>query len=108
MVTPALQASPDDRIEQVFRAQRANQAAVRQTTAAQRIAKLKRLRDAILARQSDIRAALYKDFRKSPSEVDLTEIYPTLVELKRAIRSVRGWMKPSSVSTPMALFGTRS
>jgi aldehyde dehydrogenase (NAD+) len=108
MATPAIHASTEDQLERIFRSQRANRAAVRATGAAERIAKLRRLREAILARQDAIRAALFKDFRKSATEVDVTEIYPTLVELKRAIGSVRDWMKPKSVTTPMALFGTRS
>ncbi len=114
MATPAtpahtpLGAPSDDRIEQVFRAQQANRAAIRATTASERIAKLKQLRAAILVRQDAIRAAQNQDFRKSATEVDLTEIYPTLVELKYAIRSVRGWVKPKSVTTPLALVGTQS
>ncbi|MGE0546162.1 MAG: aldehyde dehydrogenase family protein [Kofleriaceae bacterium] len=98
----------DDRIEQLFQRQRAKRAAVRATTAAQRIEKLQRLRSAILERQDAIRAALHQDFRKSAAEVDLTEIYPALVELKRAVKSLRGWMKPHRVTTPLALFGTTS
>jgi len=106
MVTQALPA--DDRIEQLFERQRAHQAAVKRTTAAERIDKLKRLRAAIVEREPAIREAIFKDFRKPASEVDLTEVYATLVELKDAIRSVRKWMKPQRVATPMALFGTRS
>ncbi|MGE0871023.1 MAG: aldehyde dehydrogenase family protein [Kofleriaceae bacterium] len=108
MAVTAQIAPDDDRIEHLFQRQRARRAAVRATTAEQRIAKLKRLRAAILDRQDAIRAALYKDFRKSAAEVDLTEIYPALVELKRAVKSLRSWMKPQRVTTPLALFGTTS
>ncbi|HTE50187.1 MAG TPA: aldehyde dehydrogenase family protein [Kofleriaceae bacterium] len=101
-------APDDDRIERLFRKQRANQAAVKRSTAAERIAKLTRLRAAILEREPAIREAMFKDFRKSAAEVDLTEIYPSLVELKDAIRSLHRWMKPQRVPTPMALLGTRS
>ena len=107
MVSPAL-IGDGDRIARVFSAQQANRAVVRRTTAAQRIAKLERLRTAILARQQAIRDAMFADFRKSPTEVDLTEILPTLVELKDAIRSLPGWMSPQRVPTPLSLVGTRS
>ncbi len=107
MATHAI-ATDDDRIEQLFRKQRANQAKVKRSTAAERIAKLEKLRAAILAREGAIREAMFKDFRKSATEVDITEIYASLVELKDAIKSVRKWMKPQSVTTPLALFGTRS
>ncbi len=95
-------------LETIFAAQRANQAAVKRTSAAERIAKLERLRAAILARRAAIRAALFQDFRKPAAEVDLTEIYPSLVELKDAMHSLRDWMRPRRVSTPLALFGTKS
>jgi aldehyde dehydrogenase (NAD+) len=107
MATPSIQ-SDEQRIEQVFRKMRANQAAVKRTTAAERIAKLEKLRAAIVEREPAIRAAIFKDFRKSATEVDLTEIYPVLVEIKDAIKSLARWMKPHRVPTPMALFGTQS
>jgi aldehyde dehydrogenase (NAD+) len=97
-----------DRIARVFAAQRASRAAVGRTSAAQRIARLERLRAAILARQPAIRDAMAADFRKSATEVDLTEILPTLVELKDAIRALPGWMSPERVPTPMSLVGTHS
>ena len=98
----------DDTIERIFHAQRDNQAAVKRTTAAERIDKLKRLRGAIVEREQAIRDAIYKDFRKSPTEVDITEIFPSLVEIKDAIHSLHKWMRPERVATPMSLFGTRS
>ena len=98
----------DERIEQIFAKQRANRAAVKRSTAGQRIAKLQMLRAAILSREAAIREAMFKDFRKSPTEVDLTEIYPSLVELKDAIHSLHSWMRPHRVPTPMALLGTDS
>jgi aldehyde dehydrogenase (NAD+) len=100
--------SVEDTIERIFHAQRDNQAAVKRTTAAQRIDKLKRLRGAILEREQAIRDAIFKDFRKAPTEVDLTETFPSLVEIKDAIHSLHKWMKPERVATPMSLFGTRS
>jgi aldehyde dehydrogenase (NAD+) len=101
--------APDpDRIQAVFSRQQANRAAVKRTTAAQRIAKLERLRDAILARRPAIRDAMFKDFRKSPAEVDITEIFPVLVEIKDAIKHLPRWMRPARVATPMSLLGTQS
>jgi aldehyde dehydrogenase (NAD+) len=107
MAEPAL-VPQEDRIQALFRKQRANQAAVKRTTAAERIAKLARLREAIVAREQKIREAMFEDFRKSPTEVDLTEVFPVLVEIKDAMKHLRGWMRPAPVSTPMSLFGTRS
>ena len=101
-------APTDDRIEQLFRKQQAHQAAVKRTGAEERIAKLKKLRAAVVAREAAIREAIHKDFRKSPTEVDLTEIFPILVEIKDAIGALHDWMAPHKVATPLSLMGTRS
>lgn len=105
MATPA--ARPD-RINELFTRQRANQAAVKRSSANARIAKLKKLRDAILAREPAIRDALAKDFRKAPMETEITEIVPCLMEIKEAIGHLHDWMRPHRVPTPMSMFGTKS
>jgi aldehyde dehydrogenase (NAD+) len=105
---PAPTGNDADRIHRIFSAQQANRAAVKRTTAAQRVAKLAKLRDAIKSREPAIRKAMFDDFRKSATEVDITEIYASLVELKDAIHNVAGWMRPKRVPTPMSLAGTKS
>jgi aldehyde dehydrogenase (NAD+) len=107
MIEPARAPDPD-RLRALFATQQANQAQVKRSTAAQRIAKLARLREAIQARQPAIRDAMFQDFRKSPTEVDITEVFPVLVEIKDAIKHLHGWMRPARVETPLALLGTQS
>ncbi|MBI1747066.1 MAG: aldehyde dehydrogenase family protein [Acidobacteria bacterium] len=92
----------------VFKKQRANRWNVAQSTAAQRIEKLKKLRGAIMARREELQRAIFEDFRKNPGEVDLTEVFPTISEINHTIRHLKRWMKPVRVGTPLALFGTRS
>lgn len=95
-------------IERVYEAQRNNRAAVASTTAAQRIAKIKRLEDAIHTRRDEIRAAMWADYRKPAAEVDLSEIYPIVSEARHARRHLKSWMKPKRVATRLALFGSQS
>jgi aldehyde dehydrogenase (NAD+) len=95
-------------IARIFKLQEAHQYAVAKSTARERKEKLKRLHKAILSRKQDIRDALYADYRKHPSEVDLTEIFPVTSEIKHAVRHVSKWMRPHRVKTPLALLGTRS
>ena len=97
-----------DEVERVYRTQHANCAAVGLTTARQRIEKLRRLREALLARRDEVRAALWADYEKPVGEVDLSEIYPVAGEAKHAIRHLRRWMKPRRVRAPLALIGSRS
>ena len=95
-------------IARIFKLQEAHQYAVAKSTARERKEKLKRLHKAILSRKQDIRDALYADYRKHPSEVDLTEIFPVTSEIKHAVRHVSKWMRPHRVKTPLALLGSRS
>ncbi len=95
-------------IERVFRLQKENQYAVANTTARERKAKLKRIERAIMERREEIREALYADFRKHPSEVDLTEIFPVTSEIKHTCRRLSKWMRPRKVKTPLAMVGTKS
>ncbi len=99
---------PLDDIDRLYHLQRENRAAVATTTAAQRITKLRRFHDTLLARRQEIRAAMWEDYRKPAAEVDLSEIYPVVCEARHAIRHLRRWMKPRRVGTPLALFGSRS
>jgi aldehyde dehydrogenase (NAD+) len=100
--------SASDEIERVYAKQRERRDAVAATTAPQRIEKLRRLHDAIFANRSEIYAALWADYEKPPSEVDLSEIYPAVSEARHAMRHLRRWMKPRRVATPLALLGSRS
>jgi aldehyde dehydrogenase (NAD+) len=94
-------------IARVFALQQANRARVRHTSAAERIAKLKRLRDAIIAHRPALYQALLADFRKAPTETDLTEVMPVLVEIQHTIRHLKAWMHPAKVATPLLFAGTR-
>lgn len=56
--------------------------------------------------QDLIRQALWEDFKKPAPEVDLSEIYPVTSEINHTLKQLKGWMKPSSVSTPLSMIGT--
>lgn len=103
-LTPAI----SDQIDQVFAQQQANRYNLSQTTARERIAKIKRVHKAILQYRSELHEAMYKDYRKNPAEVDLAEIYVITSEAKHAVAKLKKWMRPEKVATPMALLGSRS
>ncbi|HEX5276428.1 MAG TPA: aldehyde dehydrogenase family protein [Fluviicoccus sp.] len=81
----------------VFEAQQETAIRWRQSTAAERIERIKRLREAMLARRADFYAAFASDYRKPEAEVDVTELMPVLDEMRHAIGRVKRWMKPSRV-----------
>ena len=97
-----------DDIDRIHDAQQQRRDAVGATSASERIAKIKRLHDALLARRDEIRQALWDDYRKPAAEVDLSEIYPVLGEARHARRHLREWMEPQYVPAPIALLGSRS
>ena len=95
-------------IENVFKAQKANQYVIGSTTASERKAKLKLLLATVLKYRTAIQEAGYADFKKAPAEVDLTEVYAMTTELKHAISNVSYWMNPKSVGVPLTQWGSSS
>jgi aldehyde dehydrogenase (NAD+) len=96
------------RARELFERQRANRWTVAASTAAERIAKLERLRGAVVSMRGELAEAMRADFGKHPAEVEITEIHPALDELGHGIRNLKRWMRPRRVSTPVLLTGTSS
>jgi aldehyde dehydrogenase (NAD+) len=95
-------------MRRVFEAQGETAIRWRESTAAERIDRIKRLRDAVLAHAEQIHAAAAADFRKPGAEVDLTEIMPVVAEANHALRKVKKWMKPQGVWPTRLMMGTKS
>lgn len=89
----------------VFASQQATSLAWRRSTAAERIARIERLRDGMLARREALYEAFMLDFHKPRMEVDGTEIIPTLDEARHAIRHLRRWMRPVRVRPTQLTLG---
>jgi aldehyde dehydrogenase (NAD+) len=92
----------------IFDRQAATAQRLRTSTAKERIAKIRRLRDAVIAHTEDWYAAAQQDFRKPPGEVDLAEILPVCLEANEAIRNLKKWMAPQRVRPTLLTLGTRS
>lgn len=97
LVDPATGESDPEQIRRVFESQQATALAWRQSTIAERIARLKRLREAMLARREDFYAAFAKDYRKPVVEVEGTEFMPVLDEIRHAIGNLKKWAQPRRV-----------
>jgi len=105
---PSLGTPAPGELERLFALQRAHRWTMARTTADQRIARLKRLKAAVLRHQDDLRVAVHQDFRKAPPETDISEILVFRLEVEHAIGHLRRWMRPKRVATPWILTGTRS
>ena len=94
--------------ERIFNLQKANQQKVADTNSQERKLKLERLRQAVMKYHEQIREALYKDYKKPASEVDIGEIYKITSDIKYAKSNLPTWMRPRKVATPMAQIGSSS
>lgn len=95
-------------IERIFAAQHETAMRLRQSTPAQRLDKIERLKQAVLARRTEIQRAGALDFGKPAAEVDLTEILPVVAEANDARRHLRRWMKSKRVAPTLLMLGTSS
>ena len=100
MSNPATQSTQDvfAEIRRVFALQQAHQWEVKTTTAAERKAKLSRLKAALEAHGDEVVAAVQKDTRKPEGEVRVTELMGIVGHIQRAIDGVEEWMKPVEVA----------
>lgn len=105
---PGAESAAISDIRRVFDAQRETALRLRTSTAAERIAKLKRLKEALLANTEALYEAAWQDFKKPPIEVDLTEIMPVVAEINDAVRNVKKWMKPHGVWPTRMMMGTKA
>lgn len=91
---------------QLFKALQANRARVASTNADERLAKIRKLGDAVLRHRQDIRDALKADMNAPETETDIVEVYRVISEVRHAEKHLRDQMRTKSVPTPMALLGT--
>ncbi|GHM99947.1 aldehyde dehydrogenase [Cytophagales bacterium WSM2-2] len=71
----------------------------------------KRLRDFekfLINNRDRIVEAVGKDFKKPPTEVDISELYPVLTEIRHALSHLDEWASPQKIDAPLTYLGTRS
>ena len=69
---------------------------------------LRKLKEAILAHEEQINAALYKDLRKSEYESFGSEIGQVIKEIDFILKNLDRWARPQSVPTPMMFLPSSS
>lgn len=108
MEDKSIDPSVGSKIDSVFSIQTYNRWNIARSNVKDRIDKLKKLEIWILNNKQRIRDAVYKDFRKPPTDVDLTEIYTALTEIRHAVKHLKKWIKPHPVKRTLALITTKS
>ena len=94
-------------IQRVFERQREAALRLRSSSLDERKAKIKKLKEAVIAHTEDFYKAGYADFKKPPAEVDITEILSVVVEANETLRHLRKWMKPKKVWPTRTTFGLK-
>jgi aldehyde dehydrogenase (NAD+) len=95
-------------MHEVFELQAATALRLRGSTAQERIEKIRKLRDTVIAHAEDWYRAAYADFKKPQGEVDVAEILPVGLEANDAIRHLKKWMTPNRVWPTLLTLGMRS
>lgn len=90
-----------DDIARVFALQQANQWNVKASSAAERKAKLAKLKAAVEANADDIVAAVLADTRKPEGEIRTTEVMGVAANIQLNIDNLDAWMAPTSVTPSM-------
>ena len=79
--------------EELFESQGKRRWEIAKTTAKERIAKLQKLRKALVVRQQEFYDAVWEDFHKPQMEAQLCEVYPALSEIDCAVAHLDEWME---------------
>lgn len=107
MIDQAIFATKEE-IQKAFRSHQVKSTQLRKQSVADRKKLLRGFSDFILTNRHRIGNAIHQDFKKPLMEVDLSEIYPVLSELRHAIEKLDQWTVPQKIDTPLTYLGTRS
>jgi aldehyde dehydrogenase (NAD+) len=95
-------------ITKVFQQQQEKSILLRLQPIKERKKLLKEFSRFILANRDRIGQAVHKDFKKPLLEVDLSEIYPVVSEIRHVLDKLDDWTTPKKVDAPLTYIGTRS
>jgi len=102
-----IEEQPMSDISRIFNAQRAHKWVVKNSTVAERKAKLGRLKQAVLANSDAIRLALYADLRKPEAE-SAGEIGSVENDINDALEHIDSWMAPVEITPNPVFAGARA
>ncbi|UFH53216.1 aldehyde dehydrogenase family protein [Spirosoma sp. KNUC1025] len=92
-------------LDELFTRQQRKARQLKKSTVAERIDRLKKLKNTLLDHSEAILGALYADFKKPVAEAEL-EISPIIGEIDFAVANLEQWMPSQVVPTPEAMGGS--
>ena len=100
--------SESDSLQAVFQRQKEKSLLLRQESIKARKNRLQAFGKFILANRERIGKAVHADFKKPFAEIDLSEVYPVLAEIRNVLRNLEDWAQPELIDAPLTYLGTRS
>ena len=95
-------------IDRIFQLQRKNSLKLRRESVKARKDRLRKLNNWLFANRERIKQAVHQDFKKPLLEVDTTELYPVIAEIRHVLSHLDDWAKPTKIDAPISYLGTRS
>ncbi len=96
-MSPVVNAAPDE-IARIFALQQGQQWNVKASSAAERKAKLAKLKTAVEAHADEVIAAVLADTRKPVAEIRITDVLNVVGNIQRNIDNLEAWMTPTAVT----------
>jgi aldehyde dehydrogenase (NAD+) len=97
-----------DQIDAAFELQKSHKIAMKNTSIAYRIGKLKEIKREIVNQKQAICEAIHKDFHKPAVEVELTEVMPVISMINLAESKLSSWAADHKIKTPLLFKGSKS
>lgn len=108
MITPLAPIITDHSHQQIFKTCKNAVPGLRVESIPERKKRLSALRNWIHQNRIKIHQALYADFQKASQEVDITEIFHVLNEIKTAFNGIDQWTALRKIDAPLFMLGTRA
>ena len=96
------------RIDKTFSSQKLKSIALRGAPIGDRKKSLNNLREWIFANRDRIKQSVHLDFKKPLLEIDTSEIYPVVTEIRQAEEKLDAWTRPKKIDAPLTYLGTRA
>ncbi|CAN5155944.1 aldehyde dehydrogenase family protein [soil metagenome] len=97
-----------ERLQHVFERQKKKSLELRTELLKGRISRLQKVEAWITANRERIKKAVHADFHKPLLEVDTSEIYPVLTEIRHALKYIEEWSRPKKIDATLSYIGTRA
>lgn len=94
--------------QSIFETQRKKGAQIRREPIGKRKEIIRAWGDFLLKNKDRIREAVHADFGKPHVEVDISELYPVMTEIRHALEHLSDWTQPVKIDAPLTFLGSRS